>query len=151
MSTENPNNQKELLELYKFHTELADKLSERRESVNRRYAGLLAGVSVLAASIFRFGVGDITPWAIVIIGILGYSLSLSWIFVIRSYRQLNTAKFKILCEMEENLPCRFFQKEKEILNKTPGYRGLIFAETVPPFIFILLFTVVMHYGIFNMS
>ena len=89
----NDSGQHELLELYKLHAELADRVSQRREGANRLYAGLLTGFTAFAIALLRFGTGDVPMNIILFIdGAVGASLSVSWYVVIRSYRQLNTGK-----------------------------------------------------------
>ena len=151
-STERLDNREELLELYKLHAELADKVSERRGGANRLYAGLLSGAAIFATVVIRFGGGDIHPGFIIVIGFLGYFLSWSWVLVIRAYRQLNKAKFAVLFEMEKHLSYQFFQEEWDILLKKKGeifvlnFRSLTFAEILLPLIFGIFFTLVIYYG-----
>ena len=49
---------KELLEIYRLHADLADKVSQRREDANRLYVSLLVGLGVFVAALLRFGNGD---------------------------------------------------------------------------------------------
>lgn len=44
---------RELLEIYKLHAELADRISQRREGANRLYVSLLAAISALLAASLR--------------------------------------------------------------------------------------------------
>ena len=46
----------EVLELYKLHIELADRVSQRREAANRLFAGLLVAVVTAFFLMFRFGI-----------------------------------------------------------------------------------------------
>ena len=62
--------------------------------------------------------------------------------MIRSYRQLNTGKLKALHELEERLAYLFFKREWELLGQGKDrarYLRLTQTETVPPWIFLLLF------------
>ena len=84
----------ELLEIYKLHAELADRVSQRREGANRLYVSLLAGLAAFLAVLIRFGVGDVPVQVVLVsVGVVGTALSASWYVVLRSYRQLNTASF----------------------------------------------------------
>ena len=138
----------ELLEIYKLHAELADRVSQRREGANRLYASLLTGLALFVAVFLRFGppraselpipLGDVLFW----VGILGAVLAVSWYIVIRSYRQLNTGKFNALQDLEQRLAYPFFTKEWELLGegKRPArYWRLSVVETALPWIFLLLF------------
>ena len=128
----------QLLELYKLHAELADRVSQRREGANRLYVSVLTGmVAVLAVSI-RFGVAGLPSNIVLLLtGILGGLLSLSWLFVIHSYRQLNRGKFDAIKGLEAQLPYQFFATEEE--SYKGRYAGLTVAESALPWIFLVLF------------
>ncbi len=132
----------ELLEIYKLHAELADRVSQRREGANRIYVSLLVGLALFLGIFVRFGVKDF-PIAIVFCpaGVIGAVLSISWFIVIRSYRQLNAGKFDALHELEEKLAYPFFKREWEILEegrKLSRYWKFTIVETGLPIIFFLL-------------
>ncbi|MCY4174462.1 MAG: hypothetical protein OXF25_10500 [Cyanobacteria bacterium MAG CAR3_bin_5] len=91
----------QLLEIYKLHAELADRVSQRREGANRLHVSLLSGFLVFLAALLRFGSGEVTTATLLLFsGIIGMAVSGSWYIVIRSYRQLNTGKFAALDELE---------------------------------------------------
>ena len=136
---------KELLEIYRLHADLADKVSQRREGANRLYVSLLVGLGVFVAALLRFGDGDVYEKPILVSsGVVGALLSVSWFVVIRSYRQLNSGKFKALHELEDKLAYPFFKREWELLSKgtiLSRYWKLTNVETVLPAIFFILFSV----------
>ena len=133
----------ELLEIYKLHADLADRVSQRREGANRLYVSLLVGLVVFATAMLRFGTGGISVDALLFwTGVLGAVLAISWYIVIRSYRQLNTGKFSALQELEQRLAYPFFTKEWDLLGegkKRARYWRLTVVETALPCIFLLLF------------
>lgn len=134
--------QNELLELYKLHAELADRVSQRREGANRLYVSLLVGLVVFVAALLRFGTDGVSADTVLICtGVLGMLLSASWYIVIRSYRQLNTGKFLALQELESQLAYPFFTKEWELLEQGKEWRRywkLTVVETGLPLIFFAL-------------
>ena len=96
----------ELLEIYRLHAELADRVSQRREGANRLYVGLLMALVVFLAALLRLTPGSLPRDAITIAAcLMGAALSASWWLVIRSYRKLNTGKLKALQELERRLAC----------------------------------------------
>ena len=104
-------NRQELLELYKLHAELADKVSQRREGANRLFVSLLTGTLIFLAALLRYGAETIPVGAVVIaIGVFGFFLAAAWFVIIRSYRQLNSGKFKALHELEEKLAYPFLRE-----------------------------------------
>ena len=131
--------QNELLELYKLHAELADRVSQRREGANRLYVSLLVGLVVFVAALLKFGTDGVSADTVLICtGVLGMLLSASWYIVIRSYRQLNTGKFLALHELESQLAYPFFTKEWELLEQGKEWRRywkLTVVETGLPLIF----------------
>ena len=134
--------QNELLEIYKLHAELADRVSQRREAANQRYTSLLVGLGAFLAVLLRFGDGGIPELATRLVGVLGMGLSVSWYVIIRSYRQLNTGKFKALNELEERLAYPFFKREWDLLGEGSDFRRywrLTVVETSLPGAFFLLF------------
>ena len=128
----------ELLEVYKLHAELADRVSQRREGANKLYVSVLAGMVTFLAVSIRFGVGDM-PSDVMLrsAGVFGALLSFSWFVVLRSYRQLNSGKFKALHELETQLAYPFFTTEGELLRNR--YWKLAVVETALPCIFCALF------------
>ena len=132
----------ELLEIYRLHAELADRVSQRREGANRLYVGLLVALVVFLAALLRFAPGSLAGIAVVVACVTGAALSTSWWLVIRSYRQLNTGKLKALHEVEERLAYAFFAREWELLGEgrhRATYWPLTKAEGVLPWMFFVVF------------
>ena len=121
--------ERDLIEIYKLHAELADRVSQRREGANRLYVTLLVGLVVFVAALLRFGAGDrsiqMIMWPV---GALGALLSASWYIVIRSCRQLNDGKFLALHELEKQLPYAFFTREWELLGEGRDVEPLLEAH-----------------------
>lgn len=135
---------RELLEIYKLHVEMADRVSQRREGANRLFVTLLSAMIVLMAAVLRFGTGMeavAIEFVVVVLTATVLSLAVSWFIVIRSYRQLNTGKFDVLQQLEGKLPFAFYRMEWERLEegKDPGrYWKLTVVETFLPVIFAAL-------------
>ena len=143
--------QSELLEVYKLHAELADRVSQRREGANRIYVSLLVGIVVFLGALLRFGIGEV-PMETVLCSLGGFGalLSLSWYVVIRSYRQLNSGKFRALHELEKKLVYPFFKREWELLaegKKISRYWKLTVVEVSLPIVFFALFVGVIVYAL----
>ncbi len=132
----------EYLQLYKLHAEFADRVSQRREGANRLYTGLLTGLMVVVSALLSLGPSSESVNVALFMGcgIFGMILSASWVIVIRSYRQLNTGKFKALLELEKHLSYPFFAREWELLHQGRDFRRywkLTVVETVLPITFFL--------------
>ena len=108
-----------LLEIYKLHVELAERVASLRESLNKLYSGMV--ISIVAASILlhRF-MPD--PEAIWLLPTLGIFVSLSWIFALHSVTGRLSAKHKVLLDLEAKLPFEFLRRENEEFDKRPFVR-----------------------------
>ena len=145
----------ELLEIYKIHAELADRVSQRREGANRLFVSLLTGALIFLATFLRYGTNTAFSFGAVLIivaaiSVLGISLTIAWYIVIRSYRQLNTGKFKALHEIEEKLAYPFFKREWDLLKEGKSrskYWKLTIVETFLPIIFFVFFFAISFFSI----
>lgn len=138
----------QLLEQYKLYVEMADRISERRMQTNKFYISLLSGLLALLSILVSIGKLNQTL-IFVIVSLLGMALCILWHINIRSYRQLNSGKFKVIHEMEQNLPFPCYDKEWEILGKgkeKSKYLQLTRVEKyIPlilsiPYVFLFLYT-----------
>ena len=140
----------ELLDIYKLHAQLADNVSNRRATANRFYMLVLSGLAVIFSAFLQHKNGVPLGWLMVGFGLFGTSLAVAWYIVIRSYRQLNSGKFKALHELEEKLAYPFFKREWDLLregSERKTYWRLTIVETFVPIIFISCFAVLLLVGI----
>ncbi|HAD96320.1 MAG TPA: hypothetical protein DCG19_02880 [Cryomorphaceae bacterium] len=127
-----------LLEQYKLYVEMADRVSQRRQTANRFYISLLSGLGglyLLLKEILNTQ-PNIIIWAILII-----IISLLWWLTINSYRQLNSGKFKVIHEMEQQLPFACYDREWDYLGRGKNgklYRQLSKVEGYVPLVIIVL-------------
>ncbi len=126
-----------LFEQYKIIVESAEKVSFKRQDANKFY---LTVNSVLfgAASYLAILSAMLPP---ILISLAGIVTCWSWIRAISSHGQLNAAKFKIIHELEKQLPVALFDLENKYLKKE-GYYLLTKAEKKIPWAFIVLHMVV---------
>jgi len=133
------------LELYKLAVEMADRVSARRATANAFFltvnTALLAFVSSGSLNVL---------WLVALAGIV---LSATWGVVLKSYRDLNAAKFEIITEMENNLEVKVFDDEWKRLkeNRPKGLRGkhaeFGTVERLVPLIFAALYVAVFVKGL----
>jgi hypothetical protein len=138
--------QDHLLDQYKIYVELSDRITERRHKVNQYYSSLFTlSFPLIAAGITK----GIIPIAITpIISIFGFFLCIIWYFNIKSYKQLNSGKFKVIHEMERQLPFACFLKEWQHLDEGKDvrkYLKLTKIEQYIPFIFSIQFLILLYY------
>ena len=147
----NMDEKQELLEIYKLHAGLADSVSKQRSTTNRFYLLLMSGLSVLFSALLRIENGVPLFGLMIGFGLLGALLAAAWYIHIRSYRPLNTGKFKPLHELEDKLAYPFFQREWELLEEGENpnkYWRLTVVETFVPSIFFVIFTGLLLIGIY---
>ncbi len=76
-----------------------------------------------------------------LIGCAGIVLSVLWFQIITSYRDLNSAKFKVLGEIEKRLPLNLYAAEWRLMGQgrdPKKYRPLSHIERVVPWVFVAL-------------
>ncbi len=136
-----------LLEQYKLYVEIADRVSGRRAQTNRFFISLLSGLlALLSIVVDREIFSNFQTIVFMTVALLGLALCALWYINIRSYRQLNSGKFKVIHEIEQHLPYPCYDKEWEILGEgkeSKKYLQLTRVEQYVPFIlaipYILLF------------
>ena len=102
----------------------------------------LALVTALSALATGGGSAAIGNGGIVIVAIAGIGFSYFWRQLVRSYRQLNTGKFKVVHELEARLPARLYDAEWVALGegKDPEkYTPLTHIEEDVPLVFAVLY------------
>lgn len=134
----------QLLELYKQSVEMADRVSSRRGQANAFFVS--ANTALVAAFGFAASMSAVkTPIAFVAFCGVGVLLSIVWWLQLRSYRDLNKAKFKVILELEKQLVAQPFADEESHLpkDKVKGLRGryaeLGYSERIVPLLFVILY------------
>ena len=107
----------EILKLYQLAVDLADKTSSRRLLANSFFL-TLQGVLLTGTGLFiksQNEINDTGYVSIVIFAVLGIILCIAWLLTIKSYRDLNTAKFGVILKIEQDLPIKLFTDEWSLL------------------------------------
>lgn len=139
------------LEIYKLYLEMADRISERREKANSFFLTINAAlVAVLAKNPFSANpqkveaIEALTPIAACLLCYL-------WYRIIRSYRDLNSAKFRVVHEIERQLPLRPYDAEWESVgrgNDSNLYLPFTHIEILVPWLFMALHGILLLFVIF---
>jgi hypothetical protein len=135
------------LELYKLAVEMADRISARRGVANSFFLSVNTGLAAV------LGAADLR-WYVPVAGI---AFCATWWALLKSYRELNAAKFEIILKMEELLPARLFGDEwdrlkpgdknlreskessKRWATRLAGYRELGEIERIVPLVFAAIY------------
>ena len=141
-----------LLEQYKLYVEMADRISARRGQTNKFYISLLSALlALISITVSRNLLDSFQIIIFFTIGILGLLLSILWSVNIRSYRQLNSGKFKVIHEMEQYLPFNCYDREWEILGRGKDarkYFQLTRIEQYIPFILGIPYLILFIYSLY---
>ncbi|MCB9337590.1 MAG: hypothetical protein H6577_05650 [Lewinellaceae bacterium] len=144
------NEKNELLEIYKIHVELIDRVSQRRGTLNQFYISLLSGlIGIIAFTVKDNALGKYEKTTFMVVGLLGIIISILWIAQIHSYKQINSAKFKVIDKIEEKLVFPFFREEWMVLKSKKRYNTLTNLEKIAPVILLILFVILFIYSFIN--
>ena len=132
-----------ILEQYKLCVEMADRVSARRTWANAFFLTLHTFIIGVAGFLLKEGIGLPQKWVIVIPLSAILAMCYTWWRMIKSYRQLNTAKFMVIGEYETRLPSSpYWSAEWKALGegKDPKrYRQLTAVENWLPPIFAIIY------------
>lgn len=123
---------------YEMFVSSADKVSSNRMDVNKFFMSINSGILTIYSMFFE----KITS-ALWIVPILGIIISLAWIRSLKSYSMLNSAKFKIINKVEEQLPLQPYKDEWDILKCNCEYKTLSKTEQQIPYAFGIVYIVLL--------
>ena len=125
-----------MIEQYKIYIEMSDHISARRQNANSFFLTLN---TVIIAFVGYVNMGDKSLSAFYwFISIAGMLLCFMWYKLIRSYRDLNSAKFKVVHAIESHLPIAPFEAEWEISQRGSNsklYLPFTHVEIYIPWVF----------------
>lgn len=134
-----------ILEQYKLCVETADRVSARRNLTNTFFLSLNSAVVAVVAAVSTGVLNDMS----VLLLLAGLTILLAqcaaWFVMVRSYRQLNTAKWAVIGALEEQLPAFAYSRaEWGALGEGRDWRRylpLTYVEQWVPVIFGLSYLV----------
>jgi hypothetical protein len=126
-----------LVEQYRLYVEMADNISERRQGANSYFLTVNTAVLAFVGYVTTNDTSDYL-W---LLGVAGIALSFLWYRLIRSYRDLNTAKFRVVHQIERRLPARPYDAEWIALGRGKDsklYKPVTHVEIGVPWVFLAL-------------
>ena len=134
----------DLLEQYKVYVQSAENVSARRVSSNRYI--LTVNAALVASYGFQSASLGLTTWTIPI-AVAGIIISLLMLSIIKSHRDLNTVKFKVIHEFEQHLPAAPYDCEWQLAEEGCGksYQAVSHIESWIPVVFLVLHGVALIY------
>ncbi|WP_419915827.1 RipA family octameric membrane protein [Candidatus Poriferisodalis sp.] len=150
----------QVLELYRLSVEMADRVSARRASANSYFFTVQAGLAIaLGAFAVRPPEGeDADPdrFVLALAALAGVVIAGAWWLLLRSYRDLNAAKFEVIGRIEsQHLPIQTFNDEWDHLKGLRperwklGYSEQGRIERAVPLAFLALYATLVVYVILN--
>ncbi|MGA4991374.1 RipA family octameric membrane protein [Nonomuraea bangladeshensis] len=133
-----------LLEQYKLYVEMADRVSARRGLTNTFFLTLNAALFALIGTLMTRE-SAVASW-ILFFPLLAMLLQcFAWFWLLRSYRQLNAAKYAVVGALEERLPASpYWRAEWEALGRGTDparYWPLSHLEQWVPLLFAAVYTI----------
>lgn len=135
-----PSNEKwysHLLDQYKLYVEMADRISQRRTTANSYF---LTVNSAMLAFVGYLNSKDSVEY-LWVLAVAGMALCVLWRQGIASYRNLNSAKWKVVHEIEKRLPISPYDAEWDYVQRGENstlYRPISHVEGGVPWVFLFL-------------
>lgn len=128
-----------LLEQYKLYVEMADRISQRRGAANTFFLTFNTAIVGALAGFFE----NVPPHVSVAMYVAAAVLAIAWAVLLRSYRNLNSAKFMVIGVLEERLPANpYYKAEWKALGEGKDWRRYVplsAIETIVPAVFFVIY------------
>jgi hypothetical protein len=131
----------DVLDIYKTYLDMTDRISARREKTNSYFLTINTALVGLLTYLSLSDTSCPILTTHLPIAIAGITLSYLWYRIIRSYRDLNSAKFKIIHRIENFLPLAPYDAEWEAVGRGQNkklYLPFTHVEIFVPWVFVLL-------------
>ncbi|WP_027187433.1 RipA family octameric membrane protein [Desulfovibrio cuneatus] len=131
------------IEQYKICLDLAEKVTERRLKTNSFFIGVASAMTSLIAVVLSSSTLAINrTYTLIALWLFSLLICKAWLSTIESYKKLNSAKFKIILELEKELKHDCLSCEWGFLKQDPKYSKLSENEKIIPKLFACLITVI---------
>lgn len=126
---------------------MADRVSNRRATVNTFFLS----INTVVLTVVGIKGFEIKKYSL-LIAIIGIVLSYVWYYLLYSYKLLNSGKFAVIHEIEQNLPLNLYRYEWKILDEGQNrakYWPMTHIEKIVPVLFgmiYILFEVIILIG-----
>ena len=131
---EQEDKKQDVLAIWQTCVEMANGVSQRRDTMNNLFVTL--NIAVIAAVSWMWDVKT------VFLCVAGLVICVVWLLYINNFKRLNTAKFRVIYDLEERLGVTPFKDDWDILKKTKRYLEGTKLERILPIAFALGYAVV---------
>jgi hypothetical protein len=133
-----------VMEQWKLYVEMADRVSNRRGLTNTFFLTLNTAIFTVIGIVGQAD-PDVSSWLLAFPLVIVLGECAAWWWLVRSYRQLNTAKFKVVGALEERLPASpYWRAEWAALGEGKDWRKylpLTHLEQWIPVLFGLVYVI----------
>ena len=134
--------EKHLFEQYKLYIESAEKISDRRQNANNYFITINTALITLLGLSFQVSFLENLSWLRSLLAGMGIIICIIFWYLLRSYKQLNTGKFKVIHEIEQHLPLALYDYEWKILEEGKNkkiYYPFSHIELLIPWVFGIIY------------
>ncbi len=130
------------LEQYRIYIHIFNSTNDRRNKANEFFLGLNTAIIGVLGYLETKGHTSNNSIIFLFAPFVGIAICYSWFQIIKTYRNINRAKFQVIHNVEKSLPISLFETEWELLKKGKKenkYFPLSLTERKIPIIFIFLY------------
>lgn len=129
-----------ILEQYKLYVASAEKISQNRLAAGTFFLSFNTAITGALAGFFE----EIKDTDLIgAFYVATIAMCLAWMLILRSYRNINSAKFKVIGAIEQRLPMSpYWSAEWAALGRGNDYRVYIplsVIEQIAPFVFVSIY------------
>lgn len=138
------NYKEHLLAQYQLYVESAEKISDRRQNANNYFITINTVLISFMGVLLQTKIFETNIWIKSLIAIVGIIICVVFWFLLRSYRQLNTGKFKVIHEIEQKLPIALYDYEWKVLGEGKNkalYFPFSHIEMIIPCVFGIVYVI----------
>ncbi len=131
-----------LLTQYQLYVEGMEKISDRRQNANNYFITINTVLISFIGVLSQMKMFEQIAWIKSLIVVIGIIICIIFWFLLRSYKQLNTGKFKVIHEIEKRLPLALYDFEWKVLGEGRDinlYFPFSHIEMIIPWIFVLIY------------
>jgi hypothetical protein len=134
------------LSLYLYYAGQTERLVERRAANSRYFLTVNTAFITILGFAFRHELAGQQPAWLAALPLAGIVVCMIWAQLVRSYRVLTGARFKVIKEMERALPAAPYTEEWQLIKADPAYGGyfsIARLEAVVPWVFAVIYAVLL--------
>lgn len=129
---------------YQLYIESVEKISDRRQNANNYFITINTVLISFLGVLFQAKLLENVPWVKSLVSVVGIIICGIFWFLLRSYKQLNTGKFKVIHEIEQKLPLGLYDYEWKVLKEGKDnkvYFPFSHIEMIIPWVFGVAYVV----------